>query len=91
MQQSPLNRQLYTIAEAAAQQLDIPIKEQFRFGGSDANFIADLGVPVLDGLGPIGANDHSDEEYMVKESLLQRAVLFTCTLLASWEDHVSGQ
>jgi len=91
MQQTPPNRHLYTIAETAAKQLDIPIKEQFRFGGSDANFIADLGIPVLDGLGPIGAKDHSDEEYMVKESLLQRAMLFTCTLLASWEDHASGQ
>jgi len=91
MQQSPSNRQLYTIAEAAAKQLDIPIKEQFRFGGSDANFIADLGVPVLDGLGPIGTKDHSDEEYMVKESLLQRAMLFTCTLLASWEEYAGGR
>jgi glutamate carboxypeptidase len=91
MQQSPANRRLFSIAEAAAQQLDIPIKEQFRFGGSDANFIADLGVPVLDGLGPIGAKDHSDEEYVVKESLLQRAMLFTCTLLACWKEHAGGR
>ena len=61
MQQSPANKKLYTLAEKAANELDIPIKEQFRFGGSDANFIADLGIPVLDGLGPIGAKDHSDE------------------------------
>ena len=91
MQQSAENRRLFAIAEEAAKQLDIPVKEQFRFGGSDANFIADLGIPVLDGLGPIGAKDHSDEEYMVKESLLQRTMLFTCTLLASWQDHVSGR
>jgi glutamate carboxypeptidase len=89
MQQKSKNRQLYTIAEKMAGPLGIPIKEQFRFGGSDANFIADLGIPVLDGLGPIGGRDHSDEEYMVKESLLQRTILFAGTLLASWEDHVS--
>jgi glutamate carboxypeptidase len=86
MQQSQPNRHLYALAEAAAKQLDMPIKEQFRFGGSDANFIADLGVPVLDGLGPIGAKDHSDEEYMIKESLLQRAMLFTCLLLSAWQE-----
>ena len=86
MQQNPANRKLYAIAERVAEQLKIPIKEQFRFGGSDANFIADLGIPVLDGLGPVGGKDHSDEEYMVKESLLQRTLLFTCVLLASWED-----
>jgi glutamate carboxypeptidase len=86
MQQNPANRKLYTVAEKVAEQLDIPIKEQFRFGGSDANYIADLGIPVLDGLGPVGGKDHSDEEYMLKDSLLQRTLLFTCTLLASWTD-----
>ena len=91
MQQNQGNRDLYTMVEKSAQRLGIPIKEQFRFGGSDANFIADLGIPVLDGLGPIGAKDHSDEEYMLKKSLLQRSRLFTCTLMASWEDHVSSR
>jgi len=85
MQKSPENRKLYTRAETVAESLGILLKEEFRFGGSDANFIADLGIPVLDGLGPIGAMDHSDEEYMVKESLLQRSILFACTLLACWE------
>ena len=91
MQQNQVNKNLYSIAEKTAKQLGMPIKEQFRFGGSDANFIADLGIPVLDGLGPIGAKDHSDEEYMIKESLLQRAILFTCTLLASWEDYLGDR
>lgn len=91
MQQNRANRRLYALAEKAAEQLEIPIREQFRFGGSDANFIADLGIPVLDGLGPIGANDHSDEEYMVKESLLQRTLLFACTLLACWQEYFGDQ
>jgi len=89
MQQNQANKKLYALADKTAKQLGIPIKEQFRFGGSDANFIADLGIPVLDGLGPIGAKDHSNEEYMIKQSLLQRAMLFTCTLLASWEDRTT--
>ena len=91
MQQNRANKRLYTLAEQVATQLSIPIREQFRFGGSDANFIADLGIPVLDGLGPIGAKDHSDEEYMVKESLLQRTMLFTCTLLSTWQDHAGSR
>ena len=90
MQQESKNRQLFSIAEKTAKPLGIPIKEQFRFGGSDANFIADLGIPVLDGLGPIGGRDHSSEEYMIKESLLQRTMLFTGTILAAWEDHLKN-
>ena len=91
MPQNQANKKLYAIAQRAAEELGIPVREQFRYGGSDANFIADLGIPVLDGLGPVGAKDHSDEEYMIKESLLQRTLLFTLTLLAGWEDHASGQ
>ena len=91
MPQNQANKNLYAVAERAAKKVGLPIREQFRFGGSDANFIADLGIPVLDGLGPVGAEDHSDGEYMIKASLLQRTLLFTLTLLAAWEDHASGQ
>jgi len=33
-------------------------------GGSDANTIAPLGVPVIDGLGPRGAGFHTTTEYV---------------------------
>jgi len=89
MSQNKANRKLYALAEKTAGSIGIPLKEEFRFGGSDANFIADLGIPVLDGLGPIGAKDHSDEEYILKESLLQRTLLLTCTLMECWEAHVN--
>lgn len=45
-----------------------------------ANIIAEQGIPVLDGLGPSGANDHSKDEYMIKESLFQRASLLACSI-----------
>ena len=31
-------------------------------GGSDGNFAAAVGTPVLDGLGPLGAGAHADDE-----------------------------
>jgi len=85
MLQCPVNQKLFSITESVAKTLQINVKEEFRFGGSDANFIADLGIPVLDGLGPAGGKDHSDKEYLVKDSLLQRTVLLACTILACWE------
>ncbi|HET9993501.1 MAG TPA: hypothetical protein VFQ65_33420, partial [Kofleriaceae bacterium] len=33
-------------------------------GGSDANTVAPLGVPVIDGLGPRGAGFHTTTEYV---------------------------
>ena len=85
MQQSPGNRKLFEIAADIAKGMQYPVKEQFRFGVSDANFIADLNVPVIDGLGPIGAKDHSRDEYMIKDSLLQRTLLLACSIIECWD------
>lgn len=50
-------------------------------GGSDANFVAPLGIPVLDGLGPVGDGAHSEREYVLIESLAERAALLSALLL----------
>ena len=84
MQQSPGNRKLFEMTADIANRMGYPVKEQFRFGVSDANFIADLNVPVIDGLGPIGARDHSRDEYMIKDSLLQRTLLLACSIIECW-------
>jgi len=52
-------------------------------GGSDGNFVAPLGVPVLDGLGTVGADYHSEREWIYTESLGSRAKL-TAALLRDW-------
>lgn len=52
-------------------------------GGSDANFVAPLGVPVLDGLGAVGEGLHSSREFIYKESLAEKAKL-VATLLKTW-------
>jgi len=84
MQQSPGNKRLFQTTADIANRMGYPVKEQFRFGVSDANFIADLNIPVIDGLGPIGARDHSRDEYMIKDSLLQRTLLLACSIIECW-------
>ena len=44
-------------------------------GGSDGNYLSPLGVAVLDGLGPVGGNLHTDEEYLELESIAPRGAL----------------
>ncbi|SDB02506.1 glutamate carboxypeptidase [Desulfonatronum thiosulfatophilum] len=82
MPQSAANMKLFEVArlQAAAMGYDLP--QELRFGVSDANYIADHGIPVLDGLGPVGDMDHSDQEYIVKQSVMERACLVAATLLA---------
>jgi hypothetical protein len=41
-------------------------------------------------LGPIGAKDHSKDEYMIKASLTQRSVLTACALIDCWEKYKGG-
>ena len=85
MEKSAAARRLFEIVKKVAEQSGDTVTDEFRHGVSDANFIADLGIPVLDGLGPVGGNDHSRNEFMVKESLLKRTTLLANALPACWE------
>ncbi len=42
-------------------------------GASDGNFTAALGVPTLDGLGPVGDGAHAREEHVLVEEMPRRA------------------
>ena len=52
-------------------------------GASDANFVAPLGIPVLDGLGAIGEGYHSEREYIFTNSMEQKARLIAA-LIQGW-------
>ena len=69
------NRALFALFAETAADLGLVISEEFRSGVSDANSLAGLGIPVLDGLGPVGEFDHSDREYMIRRSLPERTRL----------------
>jgi glutamate carboxypeptidase len=44
-------------------------------GGSDGNFTAAIGIPTLDGLGAVGGGAHADHEYIVVDTMPERAAL----------------
>src|SRR5215510_8286794 len=44
-------------------------------GASDGNFVAPLGIPLLDGMGAVGEGYHSEREYIFTESIEQKAKL----------------
>ncbi|HAV77429.1 MAG TPA: peptidase M20 [Anaerolineae bacterium] len=70
-------------AKDIASTIGIDLKAGGTGGGSDANFVAPLGVPVLDGLGAIGEGYHSEREYIFADSLDQRVKLINA-LLQNW-------
>jgi glutamate carboxypeptidase len=81
MGKTPATGLLAELAKEAAHELGFSINDVATGGASDANTIAGFGVPVLDGLGPIGGLDHSPQEYIEAESIVPRAEL-AATLIA---------
>jgi glutamate carboxypeptidase len=73
-------------AQAVAERLGFSIADTSTGGASDANSTSGMGVPTLDGLGPIGGNDHSPAEYLDVESIIPRTTLLAGLLLAIARD-----
>jgi len=70
-------------AKTIAAQMNLTFNAGGTGGGSDGNFVAPLGIPLLDGLGPSGENYHSEEEYLFIDSLFERTHLMAL-LLRDW-------
>ena len=70
-------------AKTIAAEIGVDLKAGGTGGVSDANLVAPLGIPVLDGLGAIGEGYHSEREYIFAGSLAQRVKLIS-TLLKKW-------
>jgi glutamate carboxypeptidase len=69
-----------------AGRLGFSIRDAATGGASDANTTAGLGVPTLDGLGPIGGDDHAPGEYLEVDSIAPRTTLLALLLLAVARD-----
>jgi glutamate carboxypeptidase len=68
---------LFEQARRLAAEIGFHIQEASVGGGSDGNFIAALGVPVLDGLGVDGAGAHAEHEHIIISDIPRRAALLT--------------
>jgi glutamate carboxypeptidase len=55
-------------------------------GASDANTTSGMGVPTIDGLGPIGGLDHSPGEYLEVASIVPRTALLAGLIAAIGRD-----
>jgi glutamate carboxypeptidase len=80
-QLDPPTRALAGYIESCGKDLNIPITWRPSGGASDGNKLAAAGLPVIDTLGPQGANLHSPSEFLLVDSLAQRAKLAALVLL----------
>lgn len=84
MERSPLIGETFGKAHAIADKIGLVLTEGGTGGGSDANFVAPLGIPILDGLGAIGMGAHSRDERIEKESLPMRLALLAALITDWW-------
>lgn len=69
--------EMFEHAKRLASEIGFELKEGSVGGGSDGNFIAAMGVPVLDGLGVDGAGAHAEHEHIIIGDIARRAALLT--------------
>ncbi len=91
MAKTPAIAALAELAAACAVELGFTVKDAATGGISYANLLAELGLPVLDGLGPIGGLDHSSSEYIEIASIVPRTALLALLMLRIQESGVRSQ
>lgn len=74
-------QKLYQIVQQAASSLDLIIPEQHTKGASDAGFPSSLGIPTICGMGPVGGNWHSENEYIELDTFLPRTKLLAHSMI----------
>lgn len=71
---------LYRILREVSLELGQPIAAESRRGTADSNWFGAAGVPTIDGLGPVGFDDHTPRERIRLQSLFERALLVAMLL-----------
>ena len=78
---TPDMERLFGLVQAAGADLGQPISWKETGGVCDGNNIAACGVPVVDTMGVRGGKIHSMEEFLITQSLGERAALSALTIL----------
>ena len=72
---------LFELVRATGADLGLDIAGRHTGGGCDGNNIAACGVPVVDRMGARGGAIHSPDEFLIVDSLAERAALSAVTIL----------
>jgi glutamate carboxypeptidase len=78
----PRSAELVETAIAIAAELGLTIGEELSGGVSDGCWTGEFGIPTLDGLGPVGALDHTPDEWIEIATVPARIELAARLILA---------
>lgn len=85
LEETQLSKELFERYRLSAEKIGVHVRkvEAPLGGGSDANLIASVGTPVLDGLGPLGDGAHTDSEYVLLPSITERTACLAAYLVGT--------
>lgn len=89
LEETPASLQMYEQARLIGAELGIDLGRCATGGVGDANLISGTGVPVLDGLGPVGGADHTPQEWLDTGTVPHRTALLAA-LVAALGDRRGG-
>ncbi|GGQ70391.1 M20 family metallopeptidase [Streptomyces pilosus] len=90
MEATRASHHMLAAAAQAAAAIGFPLNATSTGGVGDANLIAGTGVPVLDGLGPIGGADHSPHEWLDTASVPERIALLAALVVSLGDNGVDS-
>jgi glutamate carboxypeptidase len=84
MEADDRTRQLWALFEDKAAEMGLQIESIATGGCSDGNYTSAQGVPTIDGMGPVGANAHRQDEYVEVGSIVPqiRLICSVCEAIA---------
>lgn len=75
------NHALFEKIRSCAKELGIDLKARPSGGVCDGNILSEQGLPTIDTLGVVGGNIHTYDEYILLDSLMERATLSALFLM----------
>ncbi len=81
MERTPAIAAIFERAREIGRDVGLSLTETSTGGGSDGNFTGVLGLPTLDGMGPLGDGAHAEHEHVLLESMAPRGALLALLLL----------
>lgn len=85
MEKSEATARLVERARQIGAELGFEVRDAATGGASDANTVAAAGIPVLDGLGPIGGADHAPGEWVDLDSVVPRTALLAAMIASPFD------
>jgi glutamate carboxypeptidase len=78
---TPDAEQLFATYQGAAADAGLKVAGEFSGGCADSGFTAAVGCPTLCGLGPVGGNAHTADEYLEVDTMVPRAQAMALAIL----------